>query len=78
MPELPEVETARSLMAGRALHRQIVDVDDSDRYVTRPHAAGELRSALTGRCLTAAHRRGKTIWVETSPAGARAPPIETS
>ncbi len=69
MPELPEVETARSLIAGRALHRQIVDVDDSDRYVTRPHAGGELGSALTGRSLTAAHRRGKTIWVETSPAG---------
>ena len=68
MPELPEVETARSLIADRALHRQIVDVDDSDRYVTRPHAGGELRSALTGRSLTAAYRRGKTIWVETSPA----------
>ncbi len=69
MPELPEVETARSLIAGRALHRRICDVDDSDRYVTRPHAQGELRSALTGRSLTAAYRRGKTIWVETSGTG---------
>ncbi len=66
MPELPEVETARRLIADQALHRRIVDVDDSDRYVGRPHAPGELRSALTGRSLTAAHRRGKTIWVETS------------
>src|ERR1022692_619399 len=66
MPELPEVETARSLIAHRALHRRIVDVDDSDRYVTRPHTGGELRSALTGRSLTAAYRRGKTIWAETS------------
>jgi formamidopyrimidine-DNA glycosylase len=68
MPELPEVETARSLIAGHALHRRIVDVDDSDSYVARPHAPGELRSALNGRSLTAAHRRGKTIWLETSPA----------
>jgi formamidopyrimidine-DNA glycosylase len=67
MPELPEVETARSLIADRALHRRIVDVDDSDSYVARPHAPGELRSALTGRSLTAAHRRGKTLWLETSP-----------
>jgi formamidopyrimidine-DNA glycosylase len=67
MPELPEVETARRLIADRALHRRIADVDDSDSYVARPHPPGELRSALTGRSLTAAHRRGKTIWLETSP-----------
>ena len=69
MPELPEVETARRLIADQALHRRIVDVDDSDSYVGRPHAPGELRGALTGRSLTAAHRRGKTIWAETSGLG---------
>jgi formamidopyrimidine-DNA glycosylase len=74
VPELPEVETARTLIADQALHRQIIDVDDSDRYVGRPHAPGELRSALTGRSLTAAHRRGKTMWLETSPAGDGAEP----
>jgi formamidopyrimidine-DNA glycosylase len=74
MPELPEVETARSLIADRALHRRIVDVDDSDSYVGRPHPPGELRSALTGRSLTAAHRRGKTIWLETSGTGDQAAP----
>ena len=73
MPELPEVETTRRLIADRALHRRIVDVDDSDGYVRRPHALGELRSALIGRSLTAAHRRGKTLWLETSgTAGAAA------
>jgi len=72
MPELPEVETARSLIADQALHRRIVDVDDSDSYVGRPHPPGELRSALTGRSLTAAHRRGKTIWLETSAAEGQA------
>jgi formamidopyrimidine-DNA glycosylase len=69
VPELPEVELARSLIADQALHRRIVDVDDSDTYVARPHAPGELRSALAGRSLTAAHRRGKTMWLETSGTG---------
>ena len=69
MPELPEVEIARRLIDGQALHRRIVDVDDSDGYVVRPHSPGELRIALTGRSLTAAHRRGKTIWLETSGTG---------
>ncbi|HEU5416656.1 MAG TPA: DNA-formamidopyrimidine glycosylase family protein [Streptosporangiaceae bacterium] len=66
MPELPEVENARRLIAEHALGRRIADVDDSDTYVLRPHAPGELKSALAGRSLTAAHRRGKTMWVETS------------
>src|SRR6266705_2203646 len=65
MPELPEVETARRLIADEALHRRIADVDDSDTFVCRPHAPGELRAALTGRMLTAARRRGKTMWCET-------------
>jgi formamidopyrimidine-DNA glycosylase len=74
MPELPEVEAARSLIADRALHRRIVDVDDSDTYVTRPHPPRELRGTLMGRCLTAAHRRGKTIWLDTSGTGGPATP----
>ena len=67
MPELPEVENARRLIADRALGRTIVAVDDADTFVSRPHSPGELRAALTGRMLTAAHRRGKTMWFETSP-----------
>jgi formamidopyrimidine-DNA glycosylase len=74
MPELPEVEIARRLIADQALHRRIVDVDDSDSYVARPHSPGELRSALAGRSLTAAHRRGKTIWLDTSGTGDAAAP----
>ena len=66
MPELPEVETARRLIADLALGRRIVGVDDADTFVCRPHSPGELRDALTGRMLTAAHRRGKTMWCETS------------
>ena len=65
MPELPEVERARLLIAERALGREIAGVDDSDTYVCRPHAPGEIAAALTGLRLVAAHRRGKTMWVET-------------
>jgi len=69
MPELPEVETARRLIADEGLRRRIADVDDTDTFVCRPHAPGELRAALTGRMLTAARRRGKTMWCETSDDG---------
>lgn len=74
MPELPEVETARSLIDAAALHRTIVDVDDRDEWVCRPHRPGEIRAALLGRSLTTANRRGKSMWCETSarigPSGA--------
>jgi formamidopyrimidine-DNA glycosylase len=74
MPELPEVETARRLIADLALGRRITGVDDADTFVCRPHSPGELRDALTGRVLTAAHRRGKTMWCETSgPDGSAGP-----
>jgi len=66
VPELPEVESARRVLADGALHRRIVDVDDHDDYVIRPHAPGELRPALIGRCFTAALRRGKSMWLTTS------------
>jgi formamidopyrimidine-DNA glycosylase len=66
VPELPEVERARRLIADEALHRRIVDVNDTDTYVARPHAPGQIKAALLGRELTAAHRRGKTMWLDTS------------
>ncbi len=65
MPELPEAERARALIEERALGRTIVAVDDSDTYVCRPHTPGEIAAALTDHRPVAAHRRGKTIWVET-------------
>ena len=69
MPELPEVERARESIEGGALHRRIAAVDDADSYVCRPHAPGEIAAALEGRELTVAHRRGKTMWVETDDGG---------
>jgi formamidopyrimidine-DNA glycosylase len=69
MPELPEVESARAVIAQGALGRRIVDVDDSDTFVCRPHAPGEIRAALVGRTLTEVHRRGKSMWCDTSDDG---------
>ena len=66
MPELPEVEFARSVIERAALRRRIADVDDTDTYVCRPHRPGEIRAALVGRRLVAAHRRGKSLWSETA------------
>lgn len=69
MPELPEVESARAVIEQGALGRVISDVDDSDSYECRPHRPGEIRTALTDRRLTAVHRRGKSMWCETSGTG---------
>jgi formamidopyrimidine-DNA glycosylase len=65
VPELPEVESARAVIERHGLRRRIVDVDDSDRYVCRPHGPGEIRDALVGGRLLAARRRGKSLWCET-------------
>ena len=66
MPELPEVESARAVIERSALGRRIAEVDDTDDWVCRPHVPGEIRDALLGRRLLVAHRRGKSMWVETS------------
>jgi len=65
MPELPEVERARALIEEHALGRRIAAVDDSDTYVCRPHAPGEIAAALEGRELVSANRRGKAMWCDT-------------
>jgi formamidopyrimidine-DNA glycosylase len=65
MPELPEAERARQTL--EALRgRRIVDVDDHDTYVCRPHAPGEIADALIGHEIGDAHRRGKFLWLETT------------
>jgi formamidopyrimidine-DNA glycosylase len=53
------------LIERRGLGRPIVAVDDTDAYVCRPHAAGEIAGALVGRTLTRAGRTGKSMWIET-------------
>jgi formamidopyrimidine-DNA glycosylase len=64
VPELPEVESARRVLEG-ALDREIRAVDDNDEWVCRPHRPGDIARALVGGRLTAARRRGKTMWCET-------------
>lgn len=64
MPELPEAERARLTLEG-VLGRRVADVDDRDTYVCRPHAPGELASALVGHEFVTAQRRGKFVWLET-------------
>jgi formamidopyrimidine-DNA glycosylase len=64
VPELPEAERAR-LALESALGRRIAAVDDTDAYVCRPHARGELADALVGHEFVAARRRGKFMWLET-------------
>jgi formamidopyrimidine-DNA glycosylase len=69
VPELPDVESARKQIEAGGLGRRIAAVEDGDTYVSRPHAPGEIGDALVGRELVAVHRRGKTMWIETSDAG---------
>lgn len=69
MPELPEVESARAVIERRGLGRTITAVDDTDTYVCRPHLPGQIRDALVGRSLVAAHRRGKSMWCDTGDDG---------
>ena len=64
MPELPEVERARQALE-RVLGRRIVEVDDSDTYVCRPHSPGQIADALVGHRFVTANRRGKFMWLET-------------
>ncbi|HEX3513510.1 MAG TPA: DNA-formamidopyrimidine glycosylase family protein [Trebonia sp.] len=70
MPELPEVESARAVIERKGLRRPIVDVDDSDTYVCRPHVPGEIRHALLGGELITAMRQGKSMWCQVGPSSA--------
>ncbi len=65
MPELPEAERARQMLE-RVLGRRVARVHDSDTYVCRPHAPGEIGDALLGHEFVSAQRRGKFLWMETA------------
>jgi formamidopyrimidine-DNA glycosylase len=64
MPELVEVERARALIEERVVGRVVAGADDSDTWVCRPHAPGEIAAAVTGFAVGAALRRGKAMWLE--------------
>jgi formamidopyrimidine-DNA glycosylase len=62
------VESARAVIERSGLRRRIVDVDDSDSYVCRPHLPGEIRHVLLDSELTTAMRSGKSMWCQVGPA----------
>jgi formamidopyrimidine-DNA glycosylase len=65
MPELPEVEVVRRGLEAHVLDRRIVSVEVLHPRPVRRHAAGpdDFVSRLAGRTITAAHRRGKYLWL---------------
>ena len=66
MPEILEVEAARSLIEARALGRAISGVEAPDAwYLKRGLTPRGVRRALPGRRLSAARRRGKLLLIDT-------------
>jgi formamidopyrimidine-DNA glycosylase len=65
MPELPEVEAARRLLARAAVGRRIVAVQCArDPIVFQGVSPARVRRALLGRRVLAARRHGKHLWLE--------------
>ncbi|WP_369134435.1 bifunctional DNA-formamidopyrimidine glycosylase/DNA-(apurinic or apyrimidinic site) lyase [Modestobacter sp. I12A-02662] len=65
MPELPEVEVVRRGLAQWVAGRTVREVEVRHPRAVRRHLEGaeHFVQALTGRTLTAAHRRGKYLWL---------------
>jgi formamidopyrimidine-DNA glycosylase len=65
MPELPEVEVVRVGLETHVLDRAITAVEVLHPRPVRRHLAGpdDFAARLTGRTFTAAHRRGKYLWL---------------
>lgn len=70
MPELPEVETVRAGIADHSLSRPVRSVRVVDARSLRRHLPGpaHFETALTGRALRGAYRRGKYLWLTLSEA----------
>jgi formamidopyrimidine-DNA glycosylase len=65
MPELPEVEAARRLLARTTVGRRIVNVNVvRDPIVFQGVSPARVRRALVGSRVVAAHRHGKHLWLE--------------
>jgi formamidopyrimidine-DNA glycosylase len=65
VPELPEVEVVRRGLARWVAGRTVDRVEVHHPRAVRRHLEGtdDFVAALTGRTLTAAHRRGKYLWL---------------
>ena len=66
MPELPEVEVVRRGVAEHVAGRPVAEVEVLHPRAVRRHVPGadDFATRLVGRCLTAARRRGKYLWIE--------------
>jgi formamidopyrimidine-DNA glycosylase len=70
LPELLEAESARALIAERALGREIGRVDAPDTwYLKRGLTPRGVKRALKGRTIVAARRRGKQLLLDTDDDG---------
>ncbi|WP_422678135.1 DNA-formamidopyrimidine glycosylase family protein [Blastococcus brunescens] len=73
VPELPEVEVVRRGLEQWVAGRTVATVEVHHPRAVRRHLEGadHFVAALTGRTLTAAHRRGKYLWLPVAePDGA--------
>ena len=70
MPELPEVEVVRRGLERWVAGRSIASVEVHHPRAVRRHLGGaeHFVAALTGRTVTAAHRRGKYLWLPLAEA----------
>ncbi|WP_017934049.1 bifunctional DNA-formamidopyrimidine glycosylase/DNA-(apurinic or apyrimidinic site) lyase [Nocardioides sp. Iso805N] len=74
MPELPEVEVVRAGLERHVVGATISAVEVLHPRPVRRHAPGpaDFASALTGRTVTAARRRGKYLWLPLAAPGSEA------
>ncbi|PWW23229.1 DNA-(apurinic or apyrimidinic site) lyase [Geodermatophilus normandii] len=70
MPELPEVEVVRRGLERWVAGRTVAAVEVHHPRAVRRHLEGaeHFVAALTGRTVTAAHRRGKYLWLPLAEA----------
>src|SRR4051794_12010844 len=70
VPELPEVEVVRKGLAQWVAGRTVATVEVRHPRAVRRHLEGteHFVAALTGRTVTAAHRRGKYLWLPLAEA----------
>jgi formamidopyrimidine-DNA glycosylase len=65
VPELPDVEGFRSVLARHALGQRVIRTDVADAGVLRGVTARQLDDGLRGRCFTRAERHGKWLIART-------------
>jgi formamidopyrimidine-DNA glycosylase len=69
MPELPEVETVRRILATHTRGCRIQSVTGANVMMRRPLDINALQRVLPGRTLVEPRRRGKFLLLDTDPTG---------